>query len=146
MIDVRELKTDAEIAAAFPLMAELRPHLEREAFLEVVRRQQRDGYRLFGGFDGGALVVLAGARDAHTLARGPHLFVDDLVTLRTAQGRGHGTAMLRWLADHAAGRGFARIYLDSRAAALGFYQRVGFTAHTSVPCWIDVDRLGAARC
>lgn len=127
--------------AAFPVMAELRPHLRRESFLETIRLQQRDGYRLFGGFDGDGLVVLAGVRDAHTLSRGPHLFVDDLVTAASRQRSGHGAAMLRWLATHARGRGFDRIYLDSRDTALGFYKGLGFEPLTAVPCRIDVNRL-----
>lgn len=141
MIEVRELTADAEIAAAFPLMAELRPHVRADTFTEVVRRQQRDGYRLFGGFAGGVLVVLAGVRDARTLSRGPHLFVDDLVTALAAQRKGYGTAMLRWLAESAAVRGFERLYLDSRDSALGFYEHLGFTQLTSVPCWINAGRL-----
>lgn len=141
MIEVRELTSDAEIAGAFALMAELRPHLRAESFLDVVRRQRRDGYRLFGGTAGGELVVLAGVRDARTLMRGPHLFVDDLVTRAADRGGGHGTAMLRWLAGYARERGLARIYLDSRDTALGFYRQVGFEPLTSVPCWIDVDRF-----
>ena len=145
MTAVGELTTDDEIAAAFPLMAELRPHLVADAFLRTIRQQQRDGYRLYGGFDGPALVAPAGVRDARTLSRGPHLFVDDLVTLRGEQGKGHGTAMLRWLAGHAAARGFARIYLDSRDTALGFYRQLGFHPSTAVPCWIEVERLTTPR-
>jgi len=122
-------------------MAELRPHLVKDTFLEAIRRQQRDGYRLFGGLDGGELVVLAGVRDGHTLVRGPHLFVDDLVTTAARQRSGHGAAMLRWLATYARGRGFDRIYLDSRDTALGFYERLGFEPLTAVPCRIDVARL-----
>ena len=143
MIDLRELTTGPDIAAAFPLMAELRPHLRQGVFLDTIRRQQRDGYRLFGGSARSELVVLAGVRDAHTLVRGPHLFVDDLVTLQSKRGMGYGTAMLRWLAGHAAGKGLPRIYLDSRDTALGFYRGTGFETLTSVPCWIDVGRLGA---
>jgi len=48
-----------------------------DTFVSVVRRQQEGGYRLFGGFVSARLVVAAGLRDAHTLARGPHLFVDN---------------------------------------------------------------------
>ena len=145
MIEVRELMSDEQVAGAYPLVAELRPHLRPEDFVATVRRQQRDGYRLYGGFAGGALVVAAGARDTHTLSRGPHLFVDDLVTLRSEQGKGYGTAMLRWLARHAAGRGLGRLYLDSRDTALAFYQQLGFTAMTAVPCWIAVERLIATN-
>jgi GNAT superfamily N-acetyltransferase len=141
MIEVRELATDDQVAGAYRLVAELRPHLLPEAFVATVRRQQRDGYRLYGGFAGSGLVVAAGARDAHTLSRGPHLFVEDLVTLRTEQGKGYGTAMLRWLARHAAERGLGRLYLDSRDTALAFYKQLGFTPMTAVPCWIAVETL-----
>lgn len=139
MLEFRELTTDDEISSAFPLMHELRPQLIADAFLKSVRTQQQDGYRLFAGVIDSGHVVLAGVRDAQTLMRGPHLFVDDLVTSAACRGRGHGAAMLRWLAGYAAGRGLRRIYLDSRDTAVGFYRKVGFTLLTAVPCWIDVE-------
>lgn len=144
MLDVKELTADGEIAHAFPLMRELRPHLRAETFLAQIRRQQAEGYRLFGGFADGRLVALAGVRDACTLSRGPHLFVDDLVTAARERGKGHGRAMMRHLAGHAAARGFDTIHLDSRDTALGFYQRIGFEPHTSVPCRIAVEALRSA--
>ncbi len=139
MIQFHELTTDDEIIAAFPLMHQLRPQLIADTFLETVRVQQQEGYRLFAGKIKSSYVVLAGARDAQTLMRGPHLFVDDLVTLESQRGKGYGAAMLQWLTKHASSRGFRRIYLDSRDTAVGFYRRVGFTMTTAVPCWIDVD-------
>ena len=141
MLDIRELSSDSEIAAAFSLMAEPRPHLEAGSFVAIVNRQRRDGYRLYGGFADARLVAMAGVRDAHTLMRGPHLFVDDLVTLRAEQGKRYGTAMLQWLATDASSRGIGRLYLDSRDTALGFYKRLGFQEATSIPCWIDVTEL-----
>lgn len=144
MFEIRELTSDHEILNAFPLMHELRPHLRAEAFLPQFRRQQSTGYRLFGGFADGRLVVLAGVRDACTMSRGPHLFVDDLVTATGERGRGHGRAMMRYLADHAAERGFDTIHLDSRITALDFYKRIGFEPHTSVPCRITVETLRSA--
>jgi GNAT superfamily N-acetyltransferase len=141
MLEIHELNRDVEIAHAFPLMHELRPHLVAETFLAQIRLQQAEGYRLFGGFADGRLVALAGVRDACTLSRGPHLFVDDLVTAARERGHGHGRAMMRHLADHAAARGFDTIHLDSRNTALGFYQRIGFEPHTSVPCRITVEAI-----
>ena len=135
------MASDADVGGAFALMAELRPHLRADSFADAVRLQRRDGYRLFGGYEGTRLVALAGVRDARTLSRGPHLFVDDLVTLRTEQRKGHGAAMLRWLAEHAAARGLERIYLDSRDTALDFYRRLGFEPATAVPCGIAVEKL-----
>ena len=141
-MEARELSSDAEIAAAFPLMRELRDRVREETFLGEFRRQQADGYRLYGGYESGRLVVLAGARRSHTLSRGEHLFVDDLVTAEGSRGRGHGAAMLRWLGRQAAADGIPRVYLDSRATAKGFYERVGFTFLTAIPCWIETSALG----
>ena len=136
-MDIRELRTDREITASFPLMASLRDRIRQETFLAEVRRQQIEGYRLFGGFDEGRLVCLAGVRRSHTLARGEHLFVDDLVTRAEDRGRGRGAEMVRWLGERARAEGLGRIYLDSRATARGFYEKMGFTFLTSIPCWME---------
>ncbi len=144
-MDVRELMTDEEIAAAFPLMRELRDRLRPETFLAEVRRQNVEGYKLIGGFEGGRLVALAGIRRTHTLARGEHLFVDDLVTAEGDRGKGFGREMMRSLARRAVAEGLSRICLDSRFTAKGFYERLGFQFHTSIPGWIDVaDLLGGS--
>ena len=137
----RVLRTDDEIAHAFPLMSMLRPRIQPETFLGEVRRQQIQGYELIGGFDDDRLVALAGVRRSHTLSRGEHVFVDDLVTGEGLQRRGYGTNMLRWLAVRASAEGISRIYLDSRDTARGFYEKLGLTFLTSIPCWIDTARL-----
>ena len=138
---IRELESDAEILEAYPLMKALRERITKDTFLREVRRQQSLGYRLLAGFENGSPVVLAGVRRAHTLSRGEHLFVDDLVTDPSMRGAGHGSAIMRWLARQAAAAGVRRIHLDARITAKGFYEKLGFTFHTSIPCWIDVDRL-----
>ena len=131
----RELRTNDEIRNAFPLMATLRDRVRAETFLAEVRAQQLQGYELIGGFDGDRLVVLAGIRRSHTLSRGSHLFVDDLITDESVRGQGHGRTMLDWLGARAAEEGIPKVYLDSRATARGFYERVGFTFMTAIPCW-----------
>jgi ribosomal protein S18 acetylase RimI-like enzyme len=140
-MDIRELRTDAAILHAFPLMKVLRDRISQPTFVDEIRRQQRVGYRLFGGFEQEDLLVLAGVRHTHTLSRGDHVFIDDLVTADAVRGSGHGREMMRWLAHHAASEGIPRIYLDARITAKGFYEKLGFVFHTSIPCWIDVDRL-----
>jgi GNAT superfamily N-acetyltransferase len=138
-MDFRELTTDPEILGAFPLMSQLRDRIRADTFLAEVRREQAEGYRLYGGFEGDRLVTLAGVRQTHTLARGEHLFVDDLVTLAEERARGHGKALLSWLAGRAGEVGIRRIHLDSRSTARGFYEKIGFTFSTSLPCSVDVD-------
>ena len=140
-MEIRELSTDAAIMEAYPLMKALRERISKETFLREIRHQQADGYRLLAGYQNGRPVVLAGIRRAHTLSRGDHLFVDDLVTDESVRSSGHGRTMMEHLAREAAGLGLPRIYLDARITAKGFYEKLGFTFHTSIPCWIDVERL-----
>jgi GNAT superfamily N-acetyltransferase len=141
MITFRDLRTDAEIALAFPLMSALRDRIRADTFIEEVRRQQCQGYELVGAFDDAALVALAGVRRTHTLSRGEHLFVDDLVTDERVRGQGHGAAVLRFVAARAASEGISVLYLDSRGTAKGFYEKAGFTFLTSIPCWVDIPKF-----
>lgn len=138
---MRELLTDREIAAAFPLMRQLRDRIREETFLPEVRRQQVEGYRLIGLFDSDRLCALAGVRRSHTLSRGEHLFVDDLVTAEDRRGKGYGAELLRWLGGYAREQGIPRLYLDSRFTAKGFYAKLGFEFLTSIPCWRDPGEL-----
>jgi GNAT superfamily N-acetyltransferase len=106
-----------------------------------LRAQQSEGYHLMGGFADDRMVVLAGFRYSLTLSRGPHLFVDDLVTAPTQQGKGYAAAMLKHLAMLARQKSLSKIWLDSRDTAKTFYEKVGFKVHTSMPCMIDVSQL-----
>jgi GNAT superfamily N-acetyltransferase len=136
-----ELRSNIEITEAFPLMSALRDRIRPDTFLAEVRRQQCQGYQLIGAFEDAALVALAGVRRSHTLSRGEHVFVDDLVTDERARGQGHGAALLRWIAACAAAEGVERLYLDSRVTAKGFYEQAGFTFLTSIPCWVDIPKF-----
>jgi GNAT superfamily N-acetyltransferase len=137
-VTFKTLETNQDIADAFPLMSALRDRIRSETFIDEIRRQQRDGYELIGGFADGRLVALAGIRRSHTLSRGEHLFVDDLVTDESVRGHGYGREMMDWLSALARTEGIPRIYLDSRFTARGFYERIGFTFLTAIPCWLDV--------
>lgn len=138
-LQVRPLTSDDEITRAFAIMVQLRPHLKQDEFLARIRRQQAGGYTLLGGFDGARLVCLAGIRDGETLSRGPHLFVDDLITNEPDRGHGFGAEMIHWLRAHARAARLPVLWLDSRDSAVDFYQGCGFTFSASKPCWIDVD-------
>jgi GNAT superfamily N-acetyltransferase len=98
-------------------MRELRPHFaDEEAFVRRVDDIQRgEGYRLIAAFeeDGEDAVAVAGFRVGHMLAWGHFLYVDDLSTLPSARRRGHGRALLEWLADEARRLGCEQLHLDS---------------------------------
>ncbi|MCI0747144.1 MAG: GNAT family N-acetyltransferase [Verrucomicrobia subdivision 3 bacterium] len=121
-------ETDAQIAACFSTMAELRPHLSQAAFLERVKRQMTQGYRLVYLVFEGECVACAGFRILENLAWGKFLYVDDLVTRETSRGRGFGSNLLNWLLDLAQREGCAELHLDSgtqRTGAHRFYFKSG---------------------
>ncbi|HLL90248.1 MAG TPA: GNAT family N-acetyltransferase [Tepidisphaeraceae bacterium] len=125
---------DAAIAACFPVMSQLRPHLDANTFVARVRVQQAEGYHLAALCDGGGVVCVAGFRLMHMLVSGRTLYVDDLVTDAAARSGGHGEAMLRWLIARAREGGCGTFALDSgvqRHGAHRFYlrHRMDITAH-----------------
>ena len=125
---VRVATSDEEIAACFPVMRELRLHLEEADFLARVRRQEAEGYRLAYAELAGGCVAVAGFRISEFLAYGRILYVDDLVTAAAHRSTGLGKLLLDWLADHAREAGCAQLHLDSgtqRRAAHRFYHREG---------------------
>ncbi|MDQ3034229.1 MAG: GNAT family N-acetyltransferase [Myxococcota bacterium] len=132
---IRLATTDDELRAAFPVMKQLRPHLELDAFVAQARRQQHaHGWSLAVRFDGERVVACAGYRIGEWLAWGKALYVDDLVTDESARSGGHGDALFEWLCDAARAADCAQLHLDSgvqRFAAHRFYlrKRMNITSH-----------------
>jgi ribosomal protein S18 acetylase RimI-like enzyme len=120
-----------EWAAVFPIVAQLRPHLDAEEFLARVRRQSHSGYELVGAFRNGRLIGLLGMRPVHTLVRGPHLHVDDIVIEESERRAGGGRALMAFAEADARARGMTAVFLDARPAAIGFYQAIGYELHTT---------------
>jgi GNAT superfamily N-acetyltransferase len=131
MPEVREL-TPGDTHRAARALLELRPHMGDEAALaaRVDEVQRPGGYRLLGSFDAGeeSASAAAGFRVVEMLAWGRALYVDDLVTLPEARGRGHADALFAWLDEEARRLGCDQFHLDSgveaaRADAHRFYFR-----------------------
>lgn len=123
-------RTDEEIARCFDVITELRPHLQREAFVPLIRDMQAQGYELAFIEEAGHVVSVAGYRIYTNLWLGRHLYVEDLVTAADARSGGHGQALLEWLKDRARSAGCGFIDLDSgthRGRAHKFYFQHGFT-------------------
>lgn len=119
---------DTEIAACYPVMRELRPHISEEEFVARVRRLEAMGYRLAVLQDAGKIVAVAGFRISESLSWGRFLYVDDLVTRPDDRSRGYGAKLLAWLKEFAAREGCAQLHLDSatwRKDAHRFYERNG---------------------
>jgi GNAT superfamily N-acetyltransferase len=125
-MDIQIAQSDAQVAACFSVMHQLRPHLDEESFLARVRLQEKSDYRLAYLAVASEPVAVAGFRISENLAWGRFLYVDDLITLAARRSQGHGTALLDWLAHFAAEHDCAQLHLDSgvqRKDAHRFYQR-----------------------
>jgi GNAT superfamily N-acetyltransferase len=120
--------TDEQILRCHAVLAQLRPHVPADGFVDRVRRMQRQGFRLAYAEAGGAVRAVAGYRLLDQLFAGLVLYVDDLVTDAAARSQGHGAALLRWLEGEARAAGCEYVELDSgvqRAGAHRFYFREG---------------------
>ncbi len=131
-LDIRYADEEAEIAACFNLMRQLRPHLADAAeFIARWRRQQAAGYRLMALWEDDRPVALAGFRLQDNLVHGVHFYVDDLVTDESARSGGYGARLMDRLKDEARALGCTKLVLDTPLAnVLGhrFYYRNGLLA------------------
>lgn len=123
--DVRELTTEAEWRAAFPVLRELRDHLTEETYLGYLREMCEEGYRLFALYEGDDVIAVAGAGIRTNFYNGRHLFVYDLVTRPERRSEGHGSRLMRFLDEWARERDCESLTLESglwREDAHRFYE------------------------
>ncbi|WP_129114240.1 GNAT family N-acetyltransferase [Halegenticoccus tardaugens] len=129
--EIRELKTEPEWRAAFPVMRQLRTHLDADEFVSLVRGMRGDGYRLFAlaaeGDDAGdrEVVALVGVGISTNMYHGRHAWVYELVTDADHRSKGYGGRLLSFVEEWAAKEGCERLALSSglqRADAHRFYE------------------------
>ena len=130
VMNIRIATTDSEIAACYPVMQELRPHIPEDQFLPRVRSQEKNGYQLVFVEHSDGVLAVAGFRVGENLAWGRFLYVDDLVTLPSHRSNGFGASLCSWLREFAAKEGCMQMHLDSgiqRKDAHRFYEREGMS-------------------
>ncbi len=125
MIVILPIRERDEIRRCYPVMEQLRPHLDETAFCAQVARQfATERYHLAALESEGAIVAVTGYRYLENLIYGPHLYVDDLITDEAHRGRGFGGLLFDWLVAEARREGCRALHLDSgvqRFAAHRFY-------------------------
>lgn len=119
---VQELLEPDEVAAAWPVMRQLRPHLDQAQFAAAVAAQRAEGYRLTAVWSRDRVCAVAGFRVLDMLARGRHLYVDDLVTDEPQRGGGAGAALFEWLIAEARRERCERLHLDSGVQRFGAHR------------------------
>ena len=117
----------SQTASTWPVMQQLRPHLDLERYLAMVARmRETEGFRLAAASVDGKIGAVAGFRVMEMLWCGRILYVDDLVTDEAMRSKGLGKALLTWLKDESRRLGRGEIHLDSglqRVDAHRFYER-----------------------
>jgi GNAT superfamily N-acetyltransferase len=124
---IKEMTTESEIEATFPVMKQLRTHLNEDQYLKMVKRQREaNNYHLAAVIEDGRIQCVAGYRITECLSFGRFLYVDDLVTDEAARSRNHGREIMKWLVHEAKKWACGQIHLDSgvqRHSAHRFYLR-----------------------
>ncbi len=88
---IKELLTKEELLQAFPVMHQLRTHLDEETYLElVVEAKEKDQYKMFALYSDDKIVAVTGFKPMITLYYGRFVWVCDLVTDINARSQGYG--------------------------------------------------------
>lgn len=123
--------TDLEIAACYPVMSELRPHVTEGEFVSLVRHlSATTGLTLACLHADGEVRSVAGYRVSEWLAGGKYLEIEDLVSRSAERGKGYGGRLFDWLVELATREGCNHLRLVSnvsREDAHRFYLRKGMT-------------------
>lgn len=128
-IEIRKL-LPSEWKTTFPLISQLR-NMNKEEFLASVRIQTLSGYELIAAYVENVLVGVMGTRPVHTLARGSHLHIDDLVVDVNQRSSGIGKLLLDFAVEEARQREMNFVFLDARHEAIPFYEKNDFIFHAS---------------
>jgi GNAT superfamily N-acetyltransferase len=119
---------EEEIRRCYPVLRQLRPHLDESALVRQVIRQQAQGYFLAYLESETEIRSVAGYRFCENLFSGKLMYVDDLVTNSEDRSKGFGQILFDWLVAEARKKGCSQLTLDSGVQRFGahrFYLRKG---------------------
>ncbi|MDQ6596240.1 N-acetyltransferase [Bacillus salipaludis] len=123
---IRILKNSQEIKEAFPIMKQLRAHLNEASFLQLVQEAvEKEGYQLAALYEDENIVAVTGFMPMITLYNGRSIWVCDLVTDEEKRSKGYGKKLLNFVHLWAKENGFGIVSLSSglqRGDAHRFYE------------------------
>jgi GNAT superfamily N-acetyltransferase len=123
---IKELANSEEWLEAYPVMKQLRTHLNENQFLQLVEEAvQKEDYRMAALYDNEKLVAVTGFMPMITLYNGRFIWVCDLVTDSKSRSKGYGEALLNYVHSWSNENGYDIVSLSSglqRKDAHRFYE------------------------
>lgn len=123
---IKELESTGDLLAAFPVMKQLRTHLDETAYLELVKEaKEKDSYRILALQAGNEIISVIGFKPMITLYYGRFVWVCDLVTDRNRRSGGSGQKLLDYVHGWAKENSYTSVALSSglqREDAHRFYE------------------------
>ena len=125
-LTIKELQSRNEVMEAFPVLRQLRTHLNEGSYLELVSEaQEKEGYKMFALFDDNDIVAVIGFQPMITLYYGRFIWVCDLVTDANKRSEGYGEKLLSYTHKWAIENKYESVALSSglqRTDAHRFYE------------------------
>ncbi|OXA43627.1 uncharacterized N-acetyltransferase YhdJ [Folsomia candida] len=114
-VKIDEATSPQEIAACWPVIQVLRPHVVESTLVDRVTQQQKEeGYRLlYIRQDDLGVCAILGFRVLNFLWSGKTMYIDDFCTLPSTRGKGYGGALLDRAAEIAKELDCEGVSLDS---------------------------------
>jgi ribosomal protein S18 acetylase RimI-like enzyme len=126
----RLIQSAEDLKSVFPLMKQLREHLDETQFVDLVQSAMRDSrYQLLGFFEDGNCQGLMGYRILTDLVHGRHMYIDDLVVDEKTRSKGLGARLLSKAKEIARSENCKRLRLCTGAdnnRGKDFYERNGW--------------------
>jgi GNAT superfamily N-acetyltransferase len=127
-VSILNAQRRGDIAKCYPVVAELRPHLQKKDFFDTVDKlAKKTGFKLAYLIDG-TVKAVAGYRVSEWLHSGKYLEIEDLITSSADRSKGYGGQLFDWLVVQARLEGCRQLRLVSgvkRTDAHRFYLRKG---------------------
>ncbi|WP_345238939.1 GNAT family N-acetyltransferase [Pontibacillus salipaludis] len=125
-MELKRVEKEEDIKAIYPLMCQLRSHLNQEDYVELVSEAMAfDRYQLVALMEHEKPVAVIGYKRMTTLYYGRFIWVCDLVTDQKERSKGYGNKLLTFVEKEAATLGFDTVALSSgikRHMAHRFYE------------------------
>ncbi|WP_090855821.1 GNAT family N-acetyltransferase [Paraliobacillus sp. PM-2] len=125
-ITIEVLETEEELKEAFPIVQELRGHLDEQQFLALVQESQvKHQYQMLALYYKGKIAAVIGFKPMITLYYGRFVWICDLVTTTDERSKGFGDMLLSYVEDWAKERHYQAVALSSglqRTDAHRFYE------------------------